>query len=196
VQKQAPLLCTASHGATLGEAVCCGQEGFVSKLGHICPESHPTCVGLIAHDVWGSCQVAEPWQQCGGQKDDAPWWGPTTCVEGYECRKWSNAYSQCSQVGGGGVRIIMKDALFNIPLLINHKWQSGVSLALAGVVAVSVTAALARVMKPRRWCLGTETCSNDAARALNTVDEVGFKAGVLPTRPSATSLLAAADVLV
>ena len=110
---------------------------------HIRPKDRPTCVGLEAHITWGTCQVAQGWQQCGGKNNGEDcegnhlsnttrltwvlcssgeecsklwrsltrrrtqnkqgrvrqvasdeycppkdWWGPTTCIEGYECKEF------------------------------------------------------------------------------------------------------------
>jgi len=140
-----PRLCAASYGTEVGETVCCGQEGFVNSKARICPKSAPTCIGYVhgRSSRWGTCQVAEEWQQCGGKRNGEDWWGPTSCMEGFVCSEFAHDYAQCVKKENAHY-IMMKSALFRafVPLVVEGRpapmrLLAAVSLALVAAVAVA-----------------------------------------------------------
>jgi len=147
-----PKLCAASYDTEVGESVCCGQEGFVKSKAHICPKAAPTCIGYAHNGTnsrWGTCQVAEPWQQCGGKRNGEDWWGPTSCTEGFVCSEFAHDYAQCVKKENAHY-IMIKNALFRAfgPLVVEGRPAptrlAAATLALVAAVAPALVAL-------RRW---------------------------------------------
>mmetsp|Transcript_775 Transcript_775/g.1922 ORF Transcript_775/g.1922 Transcript_775/m.1922 type:complete len:634 (-) Transcript_775:85-1986(-) len=162
-------VCTASHGATLGGDACCGQDAFVNHLQDICPPETPTCIGYVKDKRWGTCHVAQPWQQCGGRKNSKPWWGPTACTPGYTCKVVTEDYSQCSNMGAAQAPdehvIMAKDAEIadrSLSDRLPRVAQCAAALfAIVGIAFFAVShrcTSLARIFQTRR--------ENDTRRAL------------------------------
>jgi len=145
-----PQLCSASHGGEVGGPVCCGQSGHVRKRAHICPASAPTCIGYIHEKRWGTCQVAEPWQQCGGmnKKDGTIWWGPTTCTQGFKCEKFDEDFSHCIKDSKEHF-VIMKSALSPALRLLSAEGRPSVWPVAALTAAVAFTMASAATVLRR-----------------------------------------------
>jgi len=177
--KDALVLCTASHGHTTGDAVCCGQEGFVKEMSHVCPQERPTCVGLKAHTTWGTCQVTEGWQQCGGVKDGKPWWGPTDCPDGFVCKEWSKDYSQCYKADSG---VIMMYSVFDLQSLFRSAGRSPAIVFCAALLCTALTFAGLSLSRRHSRALVPSRSEVGAAAAA--------AAAMSRSRPSTDALLA------
>jgi len=92
----------------------------------------------------GQHTEAKAWEQCGGTVHGSPWSGPTSCPEGYVCKSWQAAYSQCVQEDSE--MIIRKDLLFPpVPAR-----SAGSGLALAGLIAVPAALGLRALVQRRQ----------------------------------------------
>jgi len=148
-KKELPKLCSASYGTEVGERTCCGQSGFVNSKDQVCSQEAPTCIGYVQGSIWGTCQVAEPWQQCGGKRRGEDWWGPTSCTLGWACSHFTQDYAQCVKEGDTHY-IMMKSAVFRAmgALAVEGRPEPARLLAAASALLV-LMASLSMVLT--RW---------------------------------------------
>tara|TARA_Y100000389_G_scaffold172226_2_gene180511 strand:- start:21 stop:728 length:708 start_codon:yes stop_codon:yes gene_type:complete len=47
--------CLADNGASVGDPLCCGQDGVVQNTKYNCPAKYPHCIGYKCGETWGKC---------------------------------------------------------------------------------------------------------------------------------------------
>jgi hypothetical protein len=49
--------CLADNGASVGDPLCCGQDGVVQNTKYNCPSEYPHCIGYKCGETWGKCST-------------------------------------------------------------------------------------------------------------------------------------------
>ena len=47
--------CLADNGASVGDPLCCGQDGVLQNTKYNCPSEYPKCMGYKCGETWGKC---------------------------------------------------------------------------------------------------------------------------------------------
>ena len=47
--------CLADNGSSVGDPLCCGQNGVLQDVKYNCPSEYPYCVGYKCGETWGRC---------------------------------------------------------------------------------------------------------------------------------------------
>ena len=47
--------CLADNGSSVGDPLCCGQNGVLQDIKYNCPSEYPYCVGYKCGETWGRC---------------------------------------------------------------------------------------------------------------------------------------------
>lgn len=53
--KHEHIKCLADNGSSVGDPLCCGQNGVLQDTKHNCPSEYPYCVGYKCGETWGKC---------------------------------------------------------------------------------------------------------------------------------------------
>ena len=49
--------CLADNGASVGDPLCCGQDGVLQNTNYNCPSEYPKCIGYKCGETWGKCSA-------------------------------------------------------------------------------------------------------------------------------------------
>ena len=51
----APIKCMADFGTSIGDPLCCGQEGVLQDTRYVCPNTQQTCGNFKCGSAFGTC---------------------------------------------------------------------------------------------------------------------------------------------